>query len=163
MDKKIGLLMDLPDGKRPGYYAQIVKALAGTASLFDRDKEMLIVNTVEDVEAVNEVMSQYKVGTELMELILLPANAEVTPLWSDYGFTSRSERYYLYAKLISAFRFKTAPNDSDQQQAQVQMEEHLIARFRQDDDLIFLADKQLEQLMLGIAKAYKCEIEQLVV
>ena len=61
MESKIGLLMDLPDNKVPGFYAQIVKALAGKVQLFDRDKEMLIVSDEEQKLAALAIMAHYKV------------------------------------------------------------------------------------------------------
>jgi hypothetical protein len=162
MNVKIGILMDLPDGKLPGFYAQIIKALANKAPLFDRDKEMLIVSSDNEQQTILGVMDQYKVETDIMQLLLLPDEAELTPLWSDYGFSSKSENHYLYAKLVSAFRFNSAPSSSEQDQAVLQMEEHLLARYPVGAEMIYLVDKQLEELMLGIAKAYRCEIELVV-
>jgi hypothetical protein len=158
MQSKIGILMSMPDGKLPGFYAQIVKALANKATLFDRDKEMLIVSTEEERQDVLEIMKHYKIDTEVMELLLLPDNAESTNLFSDYGFRSRSENIYLYKHVVSVFRFEEESPESGKQAALQQMEEHLIARFTENGNLLFAVDKQLEELMHGIAKAYRCRI-----
>jgi hypothetical protein len=159
METKIGLLMDLPDDKVPGYYAQIVKALATKVQLFDRDKEMLIVSNEQEAQAALEIMAHYKVETETMELALLPEDGDVTKLWSDYGFESRAENLYFYRKLICPFRFVADSRGSEQSQALLQMEEHLLARYTESGHEVFVVDKQLEELMHGIAKAYRTQIE----
>ncbi|MBD0379154.1 hypothetical protein [Paenibacillus sedimenti] len=162
MESKIGLLMDLPDDKVPGFYAQIVKALAGKVQLFDRDKEMLIVSDEDQRQAALEIMAHYKIETEIMPLRLLPEEAELTDLFSDYGFISRADHPFFYEKLIRTFRIVKTSDQAEVEQALLQMEEHLLARYTEKGQNIFVVDRQLEELMHGIAKAYKCQIEVLV-
>lgn len=159
MEFKIGLMMDLPDGKIPGFYAQIVKALAGKVELFDRDKEMLIVSNEEQQRAALEVMTHFNIETTIMDLYLLSEEAELTDLFSDYGFTSRAERNYLYHKIVIPFRFTVNSPAVEVDQAVLQVEEHLIAQYQDGDHDVYVVDRQLEELMHGIAKAYRCSIE----
>ncbi|NQX57677.1 hypothetical protein [Paenibacillus qinlingensis] len=159
MESKIGLMMDLPDGKIPGFYAQIVKALAGKVELFDRDKEMLIVSNEEQQRAALEVMAHFNIETTLMELRLLVEDAELTDLFSDYGFTSRAEHNYLYDKIVIPFRFTANSPSVEVDQAALQVEEHLIAQYKDGGHDVYVVDRQLEELMHGIAKAYRCGIE----
>jgi hypothetical protein len=159
MEFKIGLMMDLPDGKIPGFYAQIVKALAGKVELFDRDKEMLIVSNEEQQRAALEVMAHFNIETTIMKLRLLVEDAELTDLFSDYGFTSRAEHNYLYDKIVIPFRFTANSSAVEVDQAVLQVEEHLIAQYKTGDHDVYVVDRQLEELMLGIAKAYRCGIE----
>lgn len=160
MEFKIGLMMDLPDGKIPGFYAQIVKALAGKVELFDRDKEMLIVSNEEQQRAALEVTSHFNIETTLMDLRLLGAEAELTDLFSDYGFTSRADYNYLYDKIVIPFRFAANSPAIEVDQAALQVEEHLIAQYKDDQNHdVYVVDRQLEELMHGIAKAYRCSIE----
>jgi KaiC/GvpD/RAD55 family RecA-like ATPase len=158
METKLALLMDLPDGKLPGFYAQIIKALADKVLIFDRDKEMLIVSTEEERESVLEVMKRYKVETEPMELLLLPEDATLTDAFSDYGFISRADNTYVYAKLICSFRLLTEETGSERDQALEQLDEHLIAQFTEHGKTVYMVDNQLEELIHGIAKAYHCQI-----
>jgi hypothetical protein len=158
MHTKLALLMDLPDGKVPGFYAQIVKALASKATLFDRDKEMLILDSDKERQAVLEIMEKYKITVEPMELALLPADAKLYAAFSDYGFTSRAEHCYLYRKLICPFRLISGHSSAEREQALQQLEEHLIAQFIVDNEPVYVVDQQLEELAQGIAKAYRCEI-----
>ncbi|MZQ81859.1 hypothetical protein GQF01_06890 [Paenibacillus sp. 5J-6] len=161
MEPKIGLLMDVPDGKLVEFYAQIEKALTGKAHLFDQDNEMLIVSTEAEKFTVIEVMAGLNVNTDQMDLLLLPPDAELTDLFSDYGFTSEGENNYLYAKLVVSFRFAEDCKQADLDQASLQMEEHMLALYKDHGRDIYVVDRQLEELMQGIAKAYRCRIEVL--
>ncbi|MGG1514897.1 hypothetical protein ABE504_05760 [Paenibacillus oryzisoli] len=161
METKIGIAMELPEGKLPGFYAQIVKALAGKAQLFDRDKELLIVDNEAQQQAVLAVMQDFNIETSVMKLRLLAPDAELTELFDDYGFTSRAEINYLYDKIVTAFRFAEGCEEADVDQAALQIEEHLIALYKDRGHDVYIVDGQLEELMHGIAKAYRCRIEML--
>jgi hypothetical protein len=158
METKLALLMHLPEGKLPGFYAQIIKALADKVMIFDRDKEMLIVSTEEEREAVLEVMKRYKVVTEPMELLLLSEDATLTDAFSDYGFISRADNTYVYAKLICSFHLLSEEPSSEREQALEQLDEHLIAQFTENGKPAYMVDNQLEELVQGIAQAYRCQI-----
>ncbi|MDF2715504.1 MAG: hypothetical protein K0R28_2429 [Paenibacillus sp.] len=156
---KYGVDMQLPEGKRPGYYAQFVKALAAKVRIEDRDKELLIVNSEEDCEALLELMDEYRFEYEQFDLLALPQDAEVTPLFVDYGFESVSDNTYLYGHLCAVFKFAGADHDAEPEQALEQMQEHLVARFAVDGETLFAVDQLLTELMHGIANAYRCKLE----
>jgi KaiC/GvpD/RAD55 family RecA-like ATPase len=158
MEKKLALLMDLPDGKLPGFYAQIIKALADKVMIFDRDKEMLIVSTEEERESVLEVMKRYKIPTEPMDLLLLPEDATLADAFSDYGFISRADNTYVYTKLICSFHLLSEEPGSEREQALEQLDEHVIAQFTEHGKPVYMVDNQLEELVHGIAKAYRCQV-----
>jgi hypothetical protein len=156
---KIALMLDMPEGKLPGFYAQIVKGLAQRVSLFDRDKELLVLNTIQDRDAVLELLEHYRIPSEEMQLLLLPSNSDLYPTFSDYGFTSRAERHYLYERLVSTFRFsEVRTTQSDLDNALLQMNEHLIARFLIDNDPSYAVDRQFNELIERIAYAYGCSV-----
>ncbi|UKS30297.1 hypothetical protein LOZ80_15700 [Paenibacillus sp. HWE-109] len=162
MESKIGLLIDLPESKLPGFYAQITKALAGSVALFDHDNEMLIVSNKEQQTAVLAVIKELGIEADLMDLRLLPPDAELTDLFSDYGFTSHAGNDYLYDKLVIFFRFAPGSPQAEVDQAALQMEEHLLVQYQDEENgEVFIADRQLGELMHGIAKAYRCRIEML--
>jgi hypothetical protein len=157
---KIALLLDMPEGKLPGFYAQIVKGLAQRVTLFDRDKELLVLDTLQDRDAVLELLEHYHIPAEEMLLFLLPAQCELYPSFSDYGFTSRAERDYLYDHLVSIFCFsEPVSGQAEPGNAILQMQEHLIAQFQLDDNICYAADSQLDELMERIAHAYHCSIK----
>ncbi|MFD2612782.1 hypothetical protein [Paenibacillus gansuensis] len=153
---KYGLQMHLPEGKLPGYYAQIVKAIAEKTVLFDRDKELLIAETDSDREAMISIMDKYKVSHDFLDLLLLPENAQTDPLFSDYGFESKAGNRYLYAEQVVLYSIERGPsaNAYDEEQCNVQLSEHRIAFFSINGAAIFAADSQLIELVQRIAKAY---------
>jgi hypothetical protein len=156
---KIALMLDMPEGKLPGFYAQIVKGLAQRVSLFDRDKELLILNTKQDRDAVLELLEHYRIPSEEMQLLLLPSDSDLYPSFSDYGFTSRAERNYLYEHLVGTFRFSEVQTaQAHPENALLQMEEHLIARYLEDNTPIYAVDRQFKELMERIAHAYGCSV-----
>ncbi|NDI33687.1 hypothetical protein [Chengkuizengella sediminis] len=155
---KHAVIMDLPEGKIPGYYAQVVKSLANKTNLFDRDKEVLIVNSKNELESVIEVMNHFKINFETCTLFLLPEDAKLTTYFSDFGFTSKFGNTYLYENLTSIFYF-TQVQESNTSQAIHQIEEHKLAEYSLDMVTYYAVEKHLEELVEGISKAYHCEIK----
>ncbi|ALS21348.1 MULTISPECIES: hypothetical protein [Paenibacillus] len=165
LQMKFGLAMDLPEDKRAGYYAQIVKALAGKASLFDRDKELLIFSTPQEREQAKPIMNQYSVPCEEFDLLLLPSTVRMSPSFEDYGFITRLENAYLYADMAVVCKLNKPEEPSSRayepEQAAAQLEEHLLAYWSSDDDgaAVYTLEKQHAELAEGIARAYGCSVE----
>ncbi|MDF2671016.1 MAG: hypothetical protein K0R67_3322 [Paenibacillus sp.] len=155
---KIAIEMHMPEGKRPGYYSQVVKALAGIP-LFDRDKETLIVSDEPAREAIVELMQHYKFDYEEIDLILLPEQATLHSTFEDYGFESRSGHRYLYQHLTNLFSIESsADQPGDLAQALLQMEEHLIASYQTPITVCYAVDQTFKPLIQGIAQAYRCSL-----
>lgn len=161
LERKIGLDMQLPEGKLPGFYAQIVKGLADKVTLFDRDKELLVVNDDSECDAALGVLGHYKVPAERLELLLLPEGAQRRGLFADYGFTTRAERHYLYEHLVWPFALATPDRaaGAEPEQALLQMEEHLIVSYEEGDGrAVHVTDREFAELMERIARAYGCSV-----
>ncbi|MEI7026729.1 hypothetical protein [Paenibacillus sp. y28] len=159
---KYGIIMAPPEGKQAGFYAQFVKALAAEIQLFDRDKELLIVNSMEEQEKTAGLCERYQFGAEPVLLLMLPVSAETKPLWDDYGFQSRAGHRYLYHDACALFRFHTfQPAAAAPEQAEAQMDEHLLAALPDGNGRIYAVDSSFKALMEGIARAYMCAIEWL--
>ncbi|WP_281888161.1 hypothetical protein [Paenibacillus sp. YYML68] len=168
------LAMELPEGKRAGYYAQIVKALAQKAPVFDRDKELLIFAELEQRQAAEPIMEQYAVPAELLDLLLLPEAARLRPSFSDYGFTSLLQRHYVYADTVSAFRLRALTDATDTSpaatsrppdpvSAAAQLEEHVLADWLEaNGERCFAIERQHDVLAARIAMAYGCTVDWLV-
>jgi hypothetical protein len=158
---KIGIVMSMPEGKLPGFYAQIVKALANRTQLFDRDKELLVVSAAHERDAVLDVMRRYKVDTEEMELVLLPEEAALTPLFEDFGFSTRMGNRYLYRDRVALFTLRPDAPGAEPAQALQQIGEYLIASIPSEAaaGTIYAVDRQHDELMQRIAKAYHCRVE----
>jgi hypothetical protein len=181
---KIGLSIAMPVGKQPGFYAQIVKALAARVQLFDRDKDLLVVSDDEEREAVLDVMRHYHVETEELALLLLPAGAVLSLLFADYGFATRLDNLYLYSDLVTLFTLHSAAPDAEPDLALQQLDEYVIAAFpagehtatgsgagvvagnsadvdadaNTDAGTVYAIDLQHDELAVRITAAYRCRV-----
>ncbi|MCM3267316.1 hypothetical protein [Paenibacillus elgii] len=164
---KYAAALDLPEDKQAGYYAQIVKALAGKTALFDRDKELMIFSSADELERLRPILEQYAVPSEELNVLLLPAPVTTYPAFGDYGFVSRLENVYLYADLVAVFRLRAAAEANgplwrafEPRQAEAQLEEHLLAAWPEPGGgSAFAVDAQLAELAEGIARAYGGAVE----
>ncbi|AEI42624.1 hypothetical protein [Paenibacillus mucilaginosus] len=154
------LHMELPEDKRAGYYAQIVKGLAGRTRLLDREKETLIFASADDRDAAVPVMEQYKVPCEFENLLRLPSPLRLYPEFSDYGFLSRLEQAYLPAELAAVFRLAPEPGTgrpAEPRQAELQLREHLLADWPDEgEEKTYAVQAHQAELAEGIARAYGC-------
>jgi len=155
----MALILDISEDKLPDLHVQIVKGLAQHLTLFDHDKELLVLNTTEDRDAILELLEYDALTTEEINLLLLPPDSELYLSFSDYGFISKAERHYLYEHLVSIFRFseQSAPL-AEATNALLQMQEHLIAYYLIDSVPYYAVDRQFIELIEGIAIAYKCSV-----
>ncbi len=158
IEKKYACTIDLPKDKRPGYYAQLIKALATFAPPQDRDKELLIYDYNHQRLTALALMDEYHIRTECFELYLLPTNSQISTSFTDYGFTSMNTRFYVYVHLVSMFSFATATNRMQQEQAYLQMQEYIIAQWTHETQQHYIVDTQFTELMMRIARAYECDI-----
>lgn len=165
LQRTYGLMIELPEGKLPGFYAQWIKALAAKAPLFDRDKDMLIFLTPEEREAAYPVMQQYKIAYEEADLLLLPDTLKTQPIFTDFGWFTRSEHAYVNADAVFIFQLAAEDPQAEPEQALQQLEEHLWASFGSGAESIttYLTDIESAELMERIAQAYHCQLKPVLV
>jgi hypothetical protein len=161
-ERKYALLIDMPEHKLPGFYAQVVKALANKASLFDRDKELLIFSSPAEREVAYPIMEQYKIPFEMMDLLMLPVAAALRPCFSDFGFTSRSDHTYIDTEIVYLFTLHCEQPDAEPSQAVEQLEEHLLASFTDEGETYYVTDSPSDELVHRIAQAYRCKAQKVV-
>jgi hypothetical protein len=151
------LLMELPDGKLPGFYAQIVKALADAVNLFDRDKVLIILEDISDSPSVEQVLQRYHIAYEPIHLIQLPQSLKLKPHYDDFGFTSRSGNTYFYADLVTSFQLVSDEADPYAiRMASEQLDEHILATYDLHQNHYYVIEGQHIELVHGIARAYHC-------
>jgi hypothetical protein len=155
-----GIEMHLPEHKMPGYYSQIVKALASTVNIFDRDKQLVIVKTEKELKLVISIMEKYRLTYECIPLLLLPPNSSRDARADDYGFTSPMGNAYLYADLILLFKIcHHEPFPIEIKHGIMQMEEFIVASFSQSDTNVYCIEAHLADTIRGIAMRYHVAIE----
>jgi hypothetical protein len=160
MDKKYGLEMRLPEGKLPGFYAQIIKAIADRAPLFDRHKELLILDHKAYVSSVLDILKHYKVEAEFCELLLLPpTEVSRSDRFDDFAIETREGHVYLDLTYTVSFSLTAARPDAEAAPALLQLEEHRIASVLEDGITWHFIEKQLAELAERVARAYGCGID----
>jgi hypothetical protein len=159
MEKKYGIDMRLPEGKLPGYYAQIIKGIADRAPLFDRHKELLIFYDKAYFPAVLDFLQHYKVEAEICELLVLPQTGVArSGRFDDFAIETREGNVYLDLTYTAAFALTAARPEAEAAPALLQLEEHRIASVLEDGQTWHFIEKQLVELAERVARAYRCGI-----
>lgn len=157
--KLYGVEMQIPAGKLPGFFAQIIHKIGDNVTVFDRDQQLFIVPSEAEREKLIEIFDKYHITGDLFALWLLPAEAGAG-IAGDYGFTSAAGNRYMYDELVSFFRFnQDEGNSQDRWAALEQMREHLIVSLPEKaNDALHIVDKNQVDLIEGIARAYKVSL-----
>jgi hypothetical protein len=155
MKKVYGIEMIKPSDKLPGFIGQIVKKTAEIVHVIDRDENVLIVD---DEKGANDLINYYESKGILGETYNLYAleHPYHYPTFTDYGFISVSEKSYLFEETSIPFQINGG-DDEQIKMAMLQFEEHLIGEERSQKKLYFV-DRQLQELILGVAAAYKINV-----
>ncbi|CAM4263211.1 hypothetical protein [Paenibacillus tarimensis] len=155
-----GIEMALPEGKLPGFYAQVIKKLASSGGIADRDKNLLFVHP-DRLEAVMEILHAYKAETETGPWLLLGSSNdgwETRSLWMDYGVETRSGNLFADSQLAAAVQLKGNVEGAEIHPASMQLEEHAIALHQASR--LYVIDRQLLPLAESIGKAYHCLVTE---
>jgi len=158
----IALDMTMREGMQPGYYSQIVKKLADTEALVDRDRNLLFLKP-DLAERAVAVLRHYGVTYEesgWLHLGLAEEGWEPTRLWSDYGVETRSGALFLDRSLGMLVSLAPDGPEAEPAQAGQQLDEHALAVYRPPGGglPVFAIDRQQLMLAEGIAKAYRCTV-----
>jgi hypothetical protein len=160
LKRLFGLEMNLPDGKIPGFYAQIVKGIAERAPLFDRYKELLIFDSEDHLPAVLQLLEHYRVTSERCDLLLIPPEGfGQGDLYEDYAIVTRNDNLFVDLALTALFTLDAAKPDAEPAPALQQLKEHLIGQWVKDGITLYFIDRQLTELAERIALAYGCKVE----
>ncbi|MFM1650470.1 hypothetical protein ACI7RC_00050 [Brevibacillus sp. B_LB10_24] len=160
MRHMFGVEMQIPKGKLPGFYAQVIHKIGDAVAVFDRDQQLLIVESETERDKLLAILSKHDMVADEFGLWLVPEEMDV-PLLDDYGFTSVSGRRYLYDHLAAPFAVPDqAGADKDRWAALEQLREHLIGTPLQlDGGSVCFADASQTELIEGIAKAFQVTVE----
>jgi len=151
-----GIEMQVPSGKLPGFYAQVIHKIGDHVNVFDREELLFIVANEEECEKLTAILEKADMLGELFPLLYLPADASLTH-FEDVGFVSASEQRYLYADRVALFRFADqAEKEQDRWAALQQLTEHLLGSIPASSDSLasYILDRSLTDLAEGIAKRY---------
>jgi len=164
--RKIGLILTFPEGKKAGYYAQVVKAIAENVQLFDRDKELIVLSGAGDRDRATAVLDKYRIPAEEIGLMLLPEGTELPPAAEEYGFETRAGRTFLYEDRTAGFVLGASAaaeggaSEADRRAAWMQLAEHVVLSFTADDGrIVHVCEPHLKETVEGIASRYRVGAE----
>lgn len=153
-----GVDMDIPQGKKPGYYAQAVHAIGDRVRVTDRDGQTLIVDSQEDWMALQEILARYHMAGERYLLWRLPLSFPAEQM-DGIGFTSLSDISYLYDCVAFFSIDPTIGSPSDRESALQQLMEHVKLSVPDETaGTLYIIEDHLRDLMEGIAKAYQIHL-----
>lgn len=160
IEQRFALLADTSDIRLSEAWSEFIALWTDAPVLYDHDQDLLIFVNVEQSEAVRLKLETYLQGSlETLRLLLLPYTTNMRKEFTDYGFTSHSNRIYGYADNLFLFTIHSQGPDAQPHQALEQMEEHLLASCIVNGQAIYVTDNHSDELMLRIARAYQCSIE----
>lgn len=156
MKTMYGVEMQVPSGKLPGFYAQVIHKIGDHVNVFDRDELLFIVENEEECEKLTAILQKADMLGELFPLLNLPPDASLTHL-EDVGFVSSNEQRYLYADRVAIFYLaEKAENDQDRWAALQELTEYLLGSIPASNDFppCYILDQSLTDLAEGIAARY---------
>lgn len=160
MKRMYGVDMQVPAGKRPGFYAQVIHKIGDHVNVFDRDGRLFIVESPQERDTLRDLLQKAGMLGEEFTLWLLPEGAEIAHL-DDVGFVSHNEHAYLYADRVAAFSLdSSAGEERDRWAALEQCREHVIGTLPPSSSrpALYLVDAGQTDLIDGIARAYRTAV-----
>lgn len=156
MERCYGVEMRPEPKKLPGAKAQLVSKTAQLAKVIDRDEQMVIVNSMDEAQALKTYYEDAHVFEELHALVRLDAFEPAERFW-DYGFCSVSHSYYLFSELVLAFRMDGG-NREDTSMFLFQLDEHLIGTESIEAKKYYFCEAAERELIEKYASAYNVAV-----
>lgn len=163
MQRMYGIEMQVPVGKLPGFYAQVIHKIGDHVNVLDRHDLLLIVETEEECEQLSTILEKSDMLGDRFELLYVPASASLEQL-QDVGFASQNDRMYLYADRVACFSFDLqAGSSQDRWAALEQLKEHVLGEIPGADgqSALYILDSSMPDLAEGVAKAYQVSLRWL--
>lgn len=158
-----GIELAIPDGKLPGFYAQVIHKIGDHVNVFDRYKLLFIVENEAEKDKLEAILQKSQMLGDGFSLLLLPPEAMVGHL-DDIGFVSPNDHMFVYADQVALFTVeKASGTPADRWAAAEQWKEHVSGTIPQaeEEETIYLLDSSLTELVEGIAKAYQVQVQWL--
>ncbi|QRG65795.1 hypothetical protein [Brevibacillus choshinensis] len=155
-----GVEIQVPDGKLPGFYAQVIHKIGDDVNVFDRDKLLFVVEGEEDRDKLEAILARPNMLGDVFSLLLLPEAIEMASL-EDIGFLSQNGHLYLYAERVALFTLSDDKgSEKDRWAAEEQLREHVHGQFSDPSTFstVFIIDSSLPDLVEGIARAYQLSV-----
>jgi hypothetical protein len=160
MQHMYGIEMQIPVGKLPGFYAQVIHKIGDQVNVFDRDDQLYILENEEEYQKLSTLLSKSAMLGETFALLHVPSATSLAHI-EDVGFISQDDRMYLYADRVALFSLDSqAGNEQDRWAALEQLREHLLGELPKHESAsaFYILDPSMTDLAEGIAKAYRVSL-----
>ncbi|PLR76496.1 hypothetical protein CU633_16180 [Bacillus sp. V3-13] len=139
-----------------GQVPEFIELVRRETSPDDEHDSMFIYRSADASSLATNLLLEGELYEDIHLLILL-TNATTGDVFSDYGFISEKQNHYLFKSMVSCFLIKNGDKIAVEM-AQLQMEEHLVARTKTNGDELFFVALHDQELIGRIAKAYDIEV-----
>lgn len=154
MKSMFGLEIQCADDK-PQYFQNLLLQLKQIASIFDVDDNLLIADSAMEAKVVKNMLAERSILEETYVLSLLE-NPNASSLFTDYGFITDKNNYFLYQNMVSVFRIDSGKLD-DINMFLTQMEESIIA-VEEQYKKSYIIDKENKEYVIKVGSAYDIEV-----
>lgn len=139
-----------------------------TAKIFEKDEKLKSFVAQYEVDTYpfgivvsneneNEVKLKLEDAIEEEFPLYWLSNPDPKRVFTDFGFISDKNNYYLYQEFIIPFSV-TGYNEKEVGNAIEQMDEHLVAIDHHNIETIYFVERYHESLIEKIAQAYKVDV-----
>ncbi|QFT89825.1 hypothetical protein FIU87_14270 [Bacillus sp. THAF10] len=140
---------------QPQYFQNLLLQMRETASIFDEDENLLITDSAIEAKVVKNLLAGRCILEETYFLSFLE-NPLTTALFTDYGFQTKNNHFFLYQDMIAAFRIESGKKE-DIEMALIQFEECFIA-IEEHYKKLYYVDKESKEYIMKVSKAYDIEV-----
>ncbi|MGN7470062.1 hypothetical protein [Brevibacillus sp. SAFN-007a] len=158
-----GIELAIPDGKYPGFYAQVIPKIEDAVNVFERDQLLFIVEKETEKDKLETLLQTFRLPGDVFSLLLLPEEAVIADL-DAIGFVSPRGHRFVYREQVALFTVdKAFGTPADRWAAAEQWKEHVSGTIAQTEqkEPIYLIDSSLTELAQRIADAYSVRIQWL--
>lgn len=154
MKRMYGLEIQCADDK-PQYFQNLLLQLKQISSIFDVDDNLLITDTAMEAKVIKNMLADRCILEETYTLSLLE-NPIASSLFSDYGFVTERNNYYLYQDMVSIYQIESGKAE-DITMFITQMDESIIA-LEEQYKKSYIIDKENKEYVVKVAQAYDIEV-----
>ncbi|PLR85959.1 hypothetical protein CVD25_04390 [Bacillus canaveralius] len=139
-----------------GHVPEFIELVRLETSPADEHDSIFIYRSTDACTLAKNLLIEGELYEDVHMLILL-TNATTEDVFPDYGFVSKKQNHYLFKSMVSCFLIINGDKIAIEM-AQLQMEEHLVARTKTNDVELFFITLHDQELIGRIAKAYNIEV-----
>ncbi|NHM30300.1 hypothetical protein [Neobacillus terrae] len=129
-------------------------------NIIGAQRNFFLYHSLEDASFAKELLVIGGIFEEIHPLTIVSPGKK-GPLFHDFEWTMKNGDIFLFTENLAAFSFK-AGLETDRKMAEYQMEEHLVFTSIGPDKVVYFTESHNQELMIRTAKAYKTEINFLI-